>query len=92
MHKTIVTMMSRRSILVSALAGTSVITFGWAARAQTLEKSAVSYQEEPKGDQMCSNCTFFIPNESDTAAPGACTMVKGEILPQAWCAIWAPIA
>lgn len=92
MNKTIVTMMSRRSILVSLLGSTSLIAFGWAARAQTLEKSAVSYQEEPNGDQVCSNCTFFIPNESDPAAPGKCTMVKGDILPQAWCAIWAPIA
>jgi hypothetical protein len=36
------------------------------------------YQEMPKGDQSCSNCSLFSP-------PASCTLVDGTINPQGWC-------
>ncbi len=36
------------------------------------------YQQMPKGDQSCSNCSLFV-------APDACSLVDGTINPQGWC-------
>ena len=44
-------------------------------------KSAVSYQEKPKGEQRCDGCSSFQP-------PNACKMVDGEINPQGWCSLF----
>ena len=51
-------------------------------------KSAVQYQNKPKGNQKCSNCRFFIPGPKPDAM-GHCTIVAGEISPNAWCSAWA---
>lgn len=46
-------------------------------------KESVKYQMQPKGDQKCSLCQFFIA-ESKT-----CQLVEGEISPDGWCVQWA---
>jgi hypothetical protein len=79
--------LSRRSVLVGA---------GWAVGAATLaavsannamaqskvSKSAVSYQDSPKGAQRCDNCALF-------QAPSACKNVAGDVSPAGWCKIYA---
>lgn len=91
MAKTIIRGMSRRQFMGATLGAAGAAFAVTAARAQALEKSAVQYQEEPNNDQRCDNCVFWLPG-ADAEAVGACSMVQGEILPQAWCAIWAPAA
>ena len=49
-------------------------------------KEEVAYQCHPEGEQLCSNCTFFVPGENHF---GACTEVEGEVRTQDWCAIYA---
>lgn len=49
-----------------------------------VDKQQAQYQEGPKGDQKCANCTHY------QAATGKCTLVTGNIQPQAWCALYAP--
>ena len=44
-------------------------------------RKAVEYQDTPKGDQQCSNCSLF-------QEPNACTLVDGEISPAGWCKFW----
>lgn len=81
--------LSRRQFLggtVVAAAGAAMMS---RASAQSLAKSAVNYQEEPNGEQRCDNCTFWLPGETADAV-GGCSMVQGEIAPEAWCAIYAP--
>ena len=46
-----------------------------------MKQSAVEYQDTPKGDQQCSNCSLF-------QEPDACTIVDGSISPAGWCKFW----
>lgn len=60
-------------------------TTGLAGRlyAQTkVSKEQAAYQDQPKGNQMCSNCAHFVP-------PAACAVVAGEISPKGWSKYWA---
>ena len=54
-----------------------------AAAQQKLPKNLIQYQDSPKGDHLCANCTHFQP-------PNACAIVEGEIAANGWCAAWAP--
>ena len=86
--------MSRRGFFGRALAtgavavGAAQILTSGEAQAQKAPKSSVQYQEEPKGDQNCANCQFWIEPEGDSKM-GGCQIVQGEIAPEAWCNLWA---
>lgn len=70
----------------AGLAGTAAMLGSGTARAQKAPKKAVAYQNEPKGDQKCANCQFYIePSEG----AGKCQVVAGDIAPNAWCNLWA---
>ena len=86
---------SRRSFLTRAFgAAAATVVGGYAlirggdATAQKAPKNAVQYQAEPKGDQRCTNCQFWIPPEGDKTM-GGCQVVAGKIHPTGWCNIWA---
>jgi hypothetical protein len=49
--------------------------------AAKMSQASVAYQDSPKGDQQCSNCSLF-------QEPDACTLVDGKISPSAWCKFW----
>ncbi|MGH8083963.1 MAG: hypothetical protein ACREPV_01630 [Lysobacter sp.] len=66
---------------VSARAGTAVAS-GKAS------KSALQYQDHPKGTSACVNCANFIPGK-DPKGDGTCIIVAGDIAPQAWCLAYA---
>ncbi len=55
------------------------------ARAQQsqekLSKSDSAYQDSPKNDQQCSECTKFQP-------PKGCSVVAGDINPRGWCKLY----
>ena len=57
----------------------------WMARAahaqQKVAKEPVQYQDTPKNNQKCSECLHFV-------APNACKLVKGDISPEGWCALY----
>jgi len=46
-----------------------------------LTKAAAHYQDQPKGDQVCDRCPYFIQ-------PGSCVVVEGEIKPTGWCPMY----
>ncbi len=77
---------SRRTLLKGAAVITGVaLTSAFTVKAQgKATKAAMKYQDEPKGDQKCSDCKFFIPGETSTAN-GTCQVVEGSISPQGWC-------
>jgi hypothetical protein len=77
---------SRRSALLhGAACATSVVTVLVAnansVRANPLPKTAVNYQDKPKGDRQCSGCSLFV-------APKSCKNVAGDISPDGWCMLW----
>jgi High potential iron-sulfur protein len=75
---------SRRDLLkgVAILAGAAVLR---PVRAQAkAAKTAMQYQDHPKGDADCSNCLQFIPGKTPTTM-GTCKVVAGEISPKGWC-------
>ena len=86
--------LSRRGFFGRALAtgavavGAAQILRSGEAHAQKAPKSSVQYQEEPKGDQNCANCQFWIEPEGDSKM-GGCQIVQGKISPEAWCNLWA---
>ncbi len=52
-----------------------------AAQQQKLSKAEADYQDTPKGDAACSECTLFQP-------PRACSVVAGDIDPRGWCKLF----
>jgi len=87
MNKDMDTKISRRTLLkgaavVTGMALVSALT-GKALAAKST-KAAMQYQDQPKGDQKCSNCTLFVPGKTATAS-GTCQVVEGSISPQGWC-------
>ncbi|MEM7692964.1 MAG: high-potential iron-sulfur protein [Pseudomonadota bacterium] len=91
MARTLIGGMSRRTFLGATARAAACALGAGPARAQTLPKRAVAYQTVPRGSERCDNCTFWLPR-GDPADPGGCSVVQGEVLPEAWCTIWARAA
>ena len=80
------TKVSRRSVLLHGTAcvtGVATIFVANAnpAKANPLPKTAVNYQDTPKGDRQCDGCSLFV-------APNACKNVAGDISAKGWCMLW----
>jgi hypothetical protein len=80
---------SRRSVLLHGAAcatgvATILVVNANSANANPLPKTAVNYQDTPKGDRQCSNCSLFV-------VPNACKNVAGDISPNGWCVLWRKI-
>ncbi len=78
---------SRRQVLTRAagasIAGTAaLIGSSSTALAAKVPQKAVKYQDTPKGDQNCGNCTLF-------EAPSSCKTVDGTVSEQGWCIVYA---
>lgn len=82
----------RRSLLKKA-AGISVgiaaagIAATQGARAAGMAKTAVKYQDTPKGGHRCDGCSLYIPGAT-AKANGTCKAVAGSIAPAGWCMLW----
>ena len=77
--------LSRRTIVarsVAAAAGVAVFFSLVTQAAAKMSQKSVDYQDTPKGEQDCSNCSLF-------QEPNSCTIVDGEISPKGWCKFWA---
>jgi len=70
--------MNRRFFVLSLLAP------GLAFSQAKFRKSAVGYRDEPYNGEDCWGCFYFVRGAPD-AAPGACTIVEGEVSPRGWC-------
>jgi hypothetical protein len=70
--------LSRRTVVIRSLtacaAGTAALLAPIKEAAAKMAQKIAEYQEAPKGDQQCSNCSLF-------QEPNACTLVDGEISP-----------
>ena len=76
--------LSRRAVVTRSVAGAAgaAVLLGLVTEASAkMARKAVEYQDTPKGDQECSNCSLF-------QEPNACTLVDGEISPKGWCKFW----
>ena len=80
---------SRRKVL-SVAAGAAGMVLGVAAivsaptpaKAAKASQKSVKYQDTPKGDARCDNCSLF-------EAPNSCKTVEGTISPEGWCMVYA---
>jgi High potential iron-sulfur protein len=68
-----------RSAGCAAGAAASLIPLKQAAA--KMSQQSVAYQDSPKGDQQCNNCSLF-------QAPNGCTLVDGTISSTGWCKFW----
>ena len=81
--------LSRRRVL-SVAAGAAGVVSGVAAivsaptpaKAAKASQKSVKYQDTPKGDARCDNCSLF-------EAPNSCKTVEGTISPEGWCMVYA---
>ena len=76
--------LSRRIVLLRSAgcaAGAAALLLPVKEAAAKMKQASVDYQDSPKGDQECSNCSLF-------QEPNACTLVDGEISPKGWCKFW----
>ncbi len=75
---------SRRVVLLRSAgcaAGAAAVLLPLKQAAAKMSQPSVAYQDSPKGDQKCSNCSLF-------QEPNACTLVDGNISPEGWCKFW----
>lgn len=76
---------ARRQLLAAAGTGLLILRSGAAARAEEkqakLSKTDAAYQDAPKNNQQCSECTKFQP-------PKGCSVVDGDINPKGWCKLY----
>jgi hypothetical protein len=74
--------LSRRALLVSVAASTSLLAGARSAEAAIkVPQGAVHYQPTPKDGQDCQHCYQFV-------APNGCKFVDGDITPTGWCRLW----
>jgi hypothetical protein len=76
--------LSRRTIVIRSVASAAgaAVLFGLVTEAAAkMSQKSVDYQDTPKNDQECSNCSLF-------QEPNSCTLVDGEISPKGWCKFW----
>jgi hypothetical protein len=76
--------LSRRVILLRSAgcaAGAAASLLPLRQAKAKMKQSSVEYQDTPKGDQQCSNCSLF-------QEPNECTLVDGNISPAGWCKFW----
>ena len=76
--------LSRRTVLLHSAgcaAGAAALLLPIEQATAKMSQPSVGYQDSPKGDQECSNCSLF-------QEPNACTLVDGEISPKGWCKFW----
>jgi len=86
--------------LFSAAAGVPLILVSTAEAKAS--KSAVHYQDYPKGMKMCHMCKFYISAGGGRShmgggmmgqgmmAAGACQVVEGRISPMGYCDLYSP--
>ena len=78
--------LSRRSLLRSVgFAAGGVAILGTTVTANRAEakptQKLVGYQDTPKGEQRCDNCSQF-------QAPSSCKVVEGDVSPAGWCKVY----
>jgi hypothetical protein len=67
---------------------TAAIAAGTGGIARADNRVDLKYQSTPKGDQMCSACTLFVPGKTP-ASDGTCKVITGTISPNGWCTAFA---
>jgi hypothetical protein len=76
--------LSRRTLFIQSFAcaaGAAASLVPVTQASAKMAQKAAEYQDTPKGDQKCSNCSLF-------QEPNACTLVDGNISPEGWCKFW----
>ncbi len=74
---------TRRTVLIGAVAVAAPLLAVSGAQAGTLPQSSVNYQMTPKGADHCGVCKNFV-------APASCKSVAGTINPNGWCKLFNP--
>jgi High potential iron-sulfur protein len=68
-------------MLRSLAAGAAALAGSIKEAAAKTAQAAASYQDSPKDDQHCDNCSLF-------QSPSSCLVVDGTISPSGWCKFW----
>jgi hypothetical protein len=82
--------MSRRAA-VSRIAAATIATCGLSRQTSAqdyrpqdqakLTKAAARYQDQPRSNQSCASCPYFV-------IPNGCAVVLGDVSPNGWCPMY----
>lgn len=81
--------LSRRGAIKTLGAAAATCGLATAAPAQQyqpqaqvkLSKAAARYQDQPKYNESCASCPYFVQ-------PRGCIVVEGDVSPTAWCPMY----
>ncbi|WP_211462926.1 high-potential iron-sulfur protein [Collimonas silvisoli] len=77
-------MLFRSGIVLGAIILTRLAT-DTPAKAGSMSKGMLHYQNSPKDGKMCADCAAYTPPPSPDAGTGTCKIVAGPVNPQGWC-------
>ncbi|MEJ2686221.1 MAG: high-potential iron-sulfur protein [Gammaproteobacteria bacterium] len=72
-------------MIAGATVGSSLLVGNASAK---VPKTAMHYQDHPKGGQECSTCIQFVPGSSPKSM-GTCKLVQGSISPHGYCVAYS---
>ena len=55
------------------------------ARAGSVSKAAMHYQDTPKDGNRCADCAAFVQGGTQQAGASTCKLINGPISPDGWC-------
>jgi hypothetical protein len=78
-------MLRRSSVVLGAIILTPLVASSPPAKAGSMNKGMLHYQDSPKDGKMCADCAAYTPPPSPEAGTGTCKIVAGPVNPQGWC-------
>jgi hypothetical protein len=78
-------MLCRSGVVLGAIMLTPLATHSPQAKAGSMNKGMLHYQDVPKDGKMCSDCAAYTPPTSPGTDTGTCKVVIGPVNPNGWC-------
>lgn len=78
-------MLRRTSAVLGAIVLTPLVTHSPTAKAGSMNKAMLHYQDSPNDGKMCADCSAYTPPSSSDTGSGTCKVVAGPVNPQGWC-------
>lgn len=78
-------MLRRSGVVLGAIILTPLAAHSPSAKAGSMNKGMLHYQDTPKDGQKCADCSAYTPPTSPETGTGSCKIVAGAVNPQGWC-------
>ncbi len=83
-------LLQRLALAPIAIGALAMLRAEEADAAATMDPKAAGYVTHAVDNKQCSDCSLFVPaTSSPTTSAGTCQVVTGDILPTAYCNLYA---